>query len=800
VRFTTKLGAALKMAAVAALGAAALGQPGPAAAQVLPGGTWGLAHAVNLTALPPVGSHLSGGDIQDVSCVSPGNCAAIGTYDSDITATGVTTGFPFVLNETDGTWGTPATVAGVSGAPTSAQTGEAVSCAAPGECAAEWTGGGHTYLIDESGGVWDQAQPVTIGTDSPGLSGVSCPTVGDCTAIGGYVPSSGGGNVPFVMDSSAGTWRAPQEITGVAALSSPSPTGATLASVSCTSAGNCVAGGTYSISSTGGVLHQQPFLAIETGGSWGPAQNFAGMATLDPADTANLRSVSCGDPGDCAAYGYYQDPTGGEVPWVADESGGSWGPAQQLPTPATSSKTEVQAVSCSPQGFCVVVGWYVPASGGVETAFTATYAGGAWTAQDVPGLAAAQGSYATAVSCAAPGYCTVGGYYGAGSGAQLLFLADDVNGTWANAQDVAGQPGGVGFFIDPSCTTAGYCTAVGLAGSTAFTVSEATASAVTLTASTPTVVYGYEGAGTLTATVTSPAGGTPTGTVTVTDGTVAACSITLTNGTGSCTLAATALPLGTDQLTATYSGDANYAATSSTTTITVAKATGTTVTLQASAATVTYGAEQSETLTATVTSPAGGTPTGTVTVTSGSATVCSITLANATGSCTLAATVLPAGTDQLTATYSGDANYAAASSTAAITVVKVTYSGTLRLYKMGLCLDDRGNSSSNGAVVQVWRCNGLASQRWQVESDGTIRHNGLCLDAKGYGTTNGTRVQLWACTGGANQKWDTRGYRIHYDNPAATGKVLDDTGYGGNGTQQEIWANTGTINQDWETT
>jgi hypothetical protein len=34
----------------------------------------------------------------------------------------------------------------------------------------------------------------------------------------------------------------------------------------------------------------------------------------------------------------------------------------------------------------------------------------------------------------------------------------------------------------------------------------------------------------------------------------------------------------------------------------------------------------------------------------------------------------------------------------------VVYSGTIRLTKMGYCLDDRNNSSSNGAVVQVWRC------------------------------------------------------------------------------------------------
>ena len=131
--------------------------------------------------------------------------------------------------------------------------------------------------------------------------------------------------------------------------------------------------------------------------------------------------------------------------------------------------------------------------------------------------------------------------------------------------------------------------------------------------------------------------------------------------------------------------------------------------------------------------------------------------------------------------------------------VTVTYSGTIRLTQMGYCLDDRGNSASNGGVVQVWRCNGLPNQQWQVMSDGTIRINGLCLDAPDHGITNGTKVQLWACTGRPNQQWNTRNWRVNYTNPAASNQVLDDPGYGGNGTQQELWANTGTRNQIWAT-
>jgi len=128
-----------------------------------------------------------------------------------------------------------------------------------------------------------------------------------------------------------------------------------------------------------------------------------------------------------------------------------------------------------------------------------------------------------------------------------------------------------------------------------------------------------------------------------------------------------------------------------------------------------------------------------------------------------------------------------------------TYSGAIRLPKLGLCLDDRFNSSTPGAVVQVWGCNGLLNQQWQVMSNGTIEHNGLCLDARGFGTSNGTKVQLWTCTGNDNQKWDTSGWRIHYDNPSASDEVLDDTGWGGSGTQQDIWVNNGGANQIWAT-
>jgi hypothetical protein len=128
-----------------------------------------------------------------------------------------------------------------------------------------------------------------------------------------------------------------------------------------------------------------------------------------------------------------------------------------------------------------------------------------------------------------------------------------------------------------------------------------------------------------------------------------------------------------------------------------------------------------------------------------------------------------------------------------------TYTGNIRLVKMNYCLDDRANGTSPGAVVQIWRCNGLQNQVWFINSDGTIQHNGLCLAALNSGTTNGTRLQLATCSGGDNQLWSTSGWRIHYNNPNASNMVVDDTAFGGSGTQQELWVNNGGRNQVWGT-
>jgi hypothetical protein len=92
----------------------------------------------------------------------------------------------------------------------------------------------------------------------------------------------------------------------------------------------------------------------------------------------------------------------------------------------------------------------------------------------------------------------------------------------------------------------------------AFTVKSATSTTV-LKLSKSTVTFGDEGVEVLSVTVKPEfAGSTPTGTVMITESTTTLCVITLSSATGSCTLSADQLAVGTYDLIATYSGDANF--------------------------------------------------------------------------------------------------------------------------------------------------------------------------------------------------------------------------------------------------
>lgn len=148
---------------------------------------------------------------------------------------------------------------------------------------------------------------------------------------------------------------------------------------------------------------------------------------------------------------------------------------------------------------------------------------------------------------------------------------------------------------------------------------------------------------------------------TATGQTTAVCSGQLTNGAGNCTPSAP-LPVGKYLVTATYSGDSNYAGASTTPQpFTITKVASQTV-LHRSPAKIRFGHEHAEHITVQVTAHDGSVPTGKVTVKHGTVTVCSFMLRSGKGGCFLSAKKLRPGTYHLVASYPGSATLAKSAS------------------------------------------------------------------------------------------------------------------------------------------
>jgi ELWxxDGT repeat protein len=174
---------------------------------------------------------------------------------------------------------------------------------------------------------------------------------------------------------------------------------------------------------------------------------------------------------------------------------------------------------------------------------------------------------------------------------------------------------------------------------------------------------------TLSATVTPSSGTLDGGSVDFKDGQTDLGSYPV-DSSGVATLT-TSFAIGAHQVTAVYTGDANFAgSTSSSVTVTVSQQSGTNTTLTASASTVTLG--QAVTLTATVKPPQGNVNGGTVDFMDGTTDLGTVQV-DPNGVATLTKVLSPAGAHPITAIYSGDADFSG-SQTSTPTTVTVTQS------------------------------------------------------------------------------------------------------------------------------
>ncbi len=372
-------------------------------------------------------------------------------------------------------WRTASALSGIAGlnAGGYAQV-SALSCPPTGACVGV---GGYSvsasvteaFVATESGGVWGRALslPGFAALNAGGQLGsslsISCPAAGECALGGSYADATGVAHA-FLATESGGVWGPAEEVPGIAALSSNARASA-LTSVSCSSPGTCAAGGIVALSAS----DVEPWVDLETGGVWGPAELVPGMAALDVGQQGSVFSVSCASGG-CAATGQYTDDDGATQVFVVAESAGVWSSAETVPGPSGNvvpGQPLPPSIACPSAGACSLA-YDLKDVAGVEQAYVDTEVDGVWPAASlVSGVnSAAVGAFVLALSCAEPGQCAAVGAYGDGQKNAQAMVVDEVAGAWRPAIELpASGPlnaGGGAVLQSVDCYAVGDCVAGGV--------------------------------------------------------------------------------------------------------------------------------------------------------------------------------------------------------------------------------------------------------------------------------------------------------------------------------------------------
>jgi hypothetical protein len=194
------------------------------------------------------------------------------------------------------------------------------------------------------------------------LSSVSCASAGNCSAVGSYTTRSGAQQGLLLTETAGVRVTAAEASLPAEARAYPM---VDLASVSCASAGNCAADGRY-MDRDG---NEQGLLLSERSGAWA-----TGVRAQLPADAgahpdAALGWVSCRAAGECTASGTYHFSSGDSHGVLLSETAGAWTTGVEASPPMNASSNSnvwLGSVSCATVRVCTAIGMYTDSAGGVQ--------------------------------------------------------------------------------------------------------------------------------------------------------------------------------------------------------------------------------------------------------------------------------------------------------------------------------------------------------------------------------------------------------------------------------------------------
>jgi hypothetical protein len=317
-------------------------------AELWNGKNWSIAPAPS-----PAGTQTA--SLTAVSCVAANNCVAVGSSlngSDTVTLAEAWNGAHWSIVPTPNVTGAQASVL------------SAVSCPAAGHCVAVgyYAASAVTGTLAQTwnGQVWSIGRtPNAAGSAFTTLTGVSCPAVNRCVAVGGYTTAPS----PLAI---AQTWNG----SAWAMKALPSPAGAEGTfplDVSCRSATDCAAVGDY-YNGTDNV----PLAEALTGPAWSV------QATPAPAGAlySTLDAVSCPAAGDCVAVGFSTSSGSAttSTTLAAAWNGHGW-QKQPTPNPSGAQQSYLFGESCPLPGSCTAIGYYDKSPAALTAPFAARYQG-----------------------------------------------------------------------------------------------------------------------------------------------------------------------------------------------------------------------------------------------------------------------------------------------------------------------------------------------------------------------------------------------------------------------------------------
>jgi hypothetical protein len=358
----------------------------------------------------------------------------------------------------------------------------AVTCTSTAKCLAGGSyvnSAGHeqAMVVSSSRTRWFGARTISLPHTSYAkfgeglIAGLTCTSPGNCVAVGYLGTQQGlpGDGRGFIVTEVKGTWHKAL-VPAEPANASPKQYGE-LFSVACTGPGSCVAVGFY----TNKALGYDGTIVTEVKGRWGKAVQvkLPSNAAVPARSLTNISSVQCPQAGQCVAVGRYKTKAGAIEALRVTQARGRWGRAAEVAAPhnaAASPDAGLATISCATRTTCVAIGPYATKSG-ASAAMTVTLSKGRWSAarglSTVPSNAAANAQASLYLISCSPKTCQALGYYISAPGTRLWMVVSESGGHWGKAQQIpqpakaaAGSPGPV-YPYGVSCTSAGWCSAVG---------------------------------------------------------------------------------------------------------------------------------------------------------------------------------------------------------------------------------------------------------------------------------------------------------------------------------------------------